>query len=1147
MKKFISYSLVVATLVWTLGVAAVAPASAAVPADGSVIKVKGGVDIYYVEGGQKHRFLNPTVLKSWYFKSDAASSAGVDFAKVGLKEVEAADFNALPTGSDVTVRPGTFLVQFGLATAIYAVGPSAELYKVDSPATAAKLFGSNWGKKVVVFPSNYNNVNRYGPVAGTLTSSSKLPDGSLVKFTGDDKTYVITGGQKQEVTAEGFIANGLNSAFVKTASNPADYATVSGAITGVSSMLSTRAIAANVPVSTGAVKVSLASNSPASASVPQTASRVPFAKVNLTASNDGTATVESITVKRSGLSSYSAFAKVWAEKDGMTVASKRAMSSNDEVILTFDPVLSIPAGQTVSVDILAELSSATGNAALGVTAMTGSGSASGLPVTGNLMTFVNYSVTGLTLTRALNSSSTVSVGDEDVELGQVNVAFSTNTRDVILSSLTLKNTQAEELSKTLMNVYLEHNGERVSSNGVIDGRYITFNFNSGYTMSDDDSDLTFSIKADVIGRESTGVLDLRLNKKTDFSAYEKATGFGVTPTSDEDVLINGIQIESGLVTVSKKATSPSDTTVVKGTNGQVVLLANIKADEAINADGLKVKYSASDLTSFQNVKVYLNNVLLGSFDPSSTTTSTSELIDSPLTLNKGNNEVKVTVDVKSTASSNATFNAQLDGPSFALLDTPEYVSNGNAVDAGDISGTATGAVITAGAGSMTVVRNDGYATDRPAVKGSTDVSLGKFAVKAVDDSVKLTSILLSSNSGSGTPVPDSSIYDMKLFVDGVQIGSTRNFASGATFSSLNYAIAKDVTKVVELKGSFDSAATGTFKTTLTFNAVDSVGKAIDQKTATTTQTLVQDGGSVTLDLSPNTPYSSILIAPLSGQEVARYKLTALRDAISITELTLTNYGTTTPTSTAAADPRVAAYKLYVGSTMVGEGTPLDGALTVTFTTGKIVVPANGTIDLVVKADLNAIELASETNMPISLGISGVKAKGSNGSELASGSITTTPSKSNILVIRKGMPVISKLSGISSSAGATQQLGEFKIDAVGEDVELTDLTVSLNGTGSASTSDFILQEVGKSTDLATSTDGAFADFSTIISKGTSKTYRVFANTASVATDKTFGISISGSADTNAIAWNEYFVDGGFTGAYDSSWIMSSAIDFGTMKY
>lgn len=1145
MKKFISYSLVVATLVWTLGVAAVAPASAAVPADGSVIKVKGGVDIYYVEGGQKHRFLNPTVLKSWYFKSDAASSAGVDFSKVGLKEVDAADFNALPTGSDVTVRPGTFLVQFGLATAIYAVGPSAELYKVDSPATAAKLFGANWGKKVVVFPSNYNNVNRYGPVAGTLTSSSKLPDGSLVKFTGDDKTYVITNGQKQEVTAEGFIANGLNSAFVKTASNPADYATVSGAITGVSSMLSTRAIAANV-VSTGAVKVSLASNSPASASVPQTASRVPFAKVNLTASNDGTATVESITVKRSGLSSDSAFAKVWAEKDGMAIASKRAMNSNDEVVLTFAPVLSIPAGQTVSIDLLAELNGATGNGALGVTAMTGSGSASGLPVTGNLMTFVSYSVTTLTFA-ATPSTSTLSVGDEGVELGQFDVNFGANSKDVILSSVMLKNTQAEDLSGALMNIYIEKNGERISSNGVIDGRYVTINFNNGYTMLKDDGNQTFTIKGDVIGREGAGLLDLRLNKKGDFVAYEKATGFGATLGHNDDVHVSGIQVNSGLVTVSKKATSPSDVTVVKGSNGEVVLLANIKADEAINADGLKVKYSASDLTSFYNVKVYLNNVLLGSFDPSSTTTLTSELIDSPLTLNKGNNEVKVTVDVKSTATSTATFSAQLVGTGSALLDTPEYVSNGNAVDAGDVSGTATGAIITVGAGSMTVVRSDGYATDRPAVKGSTDVSLGKFSVKAVNDSVKLTSILLSSNSGSDPKVPDSSIYDMKLFVDGMQIGSTRNFSSGATFSSLNYTIAKDVTKVVELKGSFDSAATGTFKTTLTFNAVDSLGKAIDQGTAASAQTLVQDGGSVELALSPNTPYSSILIAPLSGQEVARYKLTALRDAISITELTLTNYGTTTPTSTAAADPRIAAYKLYVGSTMVGEGTPLNGALTVTFTTGKIVVPANGTIDLVVKADLNAIELASETNMPISLGISGVKAKGSNGSELAIDSITTTSSKSNILVIRKGMPVISKLSGISSSAGATQQLGEFKIDAVGEDVELTDLTVSLNGTGSASTSDFILQEVGKSTDLATSTDGAFADFSTIISKGTSKTYRVFANTASVATDKTFGISISGSADTNAIAWNEYFVDGGFTGAYDSSLIMSSAIDFGTMKY
>jgi hypothetical protein len=144
---------------------------------GYVGKLKGGNgDIYYIENGIKHRFLNPTVMKSWFFKSDAASTKGVDWAKAKVKEISASDYNALIMGSDVSVKNGgNFLIQFGVGTTIYAVGLNSELYKIDSPSTAKKLFGNTWGKKVVIFPGGYNNDGRYSPISGTLTGTSKLP------------------------------------------------------------------------------------------------------------------------------------------------------------------------------------------------------------------------------------------------------------------------------------------------------------------------------------------------------------------------------------------------------------------------------------------------------------------------------------------------------------------------------------------------------------------------------------------------------------------------------------------------------------------------------------------------------------------------------------------------------------------------------------------------------------------------------------------------------------------------------------------------------------------------------------------------------------------------------------------------------------
>lgn len=1124
-------------MAWSMGISAVLPAVAATaPADGSIIKLASNPAVYLVSGGKKINFTNRGTYSSW---SNAIGDVNNNFT--GLKVVSQADFDMLGFGGNVTVRTGSVLVQFNDSAAVYAVGTDKKLYQFADAAAQTALYP---GFTVVRLDSSaralyYDNGN---PVA-TLTASSNLPDGTFVKASGSADVYMLEGGLKRPLTTDAATANFVKASWVVT-TDVTKYSNGS-AISGKEGFSTVAGGGASGGTGiTGSVTVALAADTPTSKSVPSTVSRAPFTKVNLTASNNGSVAVESMVVKRSGLTgSYAQISKVWAEQAGVIVASKRTLNSNDEVTLTFAPVLTIPAGQTISLDIVAELTAATGNAALGVTSVNGNA----VSAVGNLMSFVDYSVTWLTVVPTV-STSTVSVGDEAVELGKFNIDFSTSTRDVVLSSIMLRNTKAEDLSNALMNIYLENGGERVSANGVISGRYVTINFNSGYTMLKDDDNKTFTIKGDVIGRDGAGALDLRLNKKEDLVAHEKATGFGVTLGHLDDLLINDIQVNSGIVAISKKTASPSDTTVVKGASSVVALLANIKADEAINADALKINYKSSDAgVSFTNAKVYLNNVLLGSFDPVLQASYFSETIDSTLSLRKGDNEVKVTVDVRSTASSTATFSAQLVGT--ALLTAPEYVSNGNAVSSSDISGTATGAIITVQAGELSVTRNDGYAANRSIVKGSTDVSLGKFAVKANNDAIKITSILLSGNTGSVTKVLDSSVSDMKLFVDGVQVGTTRNFTSGgATFSSLNYSIAKDVTKVFELKGSFDTASTGTLLTTLTFNSQDSVGKTLDKKSAATTQLLVEDEGTLTIALAADNPSSAILIAPLSGQEVARYKLTAVKDSANITELTLTNYGTTTPTSTSLTDPRIASYGLYVGSTLIGEESPAGtGVVTFNLAANKLVIPANGSVDLMVKVNLNAIELSSETNMPISLGISGVKAKASNGTDLGSGSITVTPTHSNLMVVRKGKPVFTKLSGISSSQGAVQQIGEFKIDAVGEDVELTRLTVSVSGTGSASTSAFILQEVGKSTDLATSTAGAFSGFSTIISKGSSKTYRVFANTNNVGSDKTFGITISDSAATNLIVWNEYFVADDFVGSYNSSYIMSSAIDFGTMKY
>jgi hypothetical protein len=1144
LRKFFASSVMVMTVVVMSGLVAPMTTNAAASA-GDLIKKDGLSAVYYLgEDGKRYVFPNESTYKSWYS----------DFS--GVVTVSADELASYPLGGNVVVRPGTFLVKITTDPKVYAVEADGTLRWVQSEADAIALYGANWAQRVIdVADSFFTNYT-----IGTPLASGEVPMGSLVSKTGESNIYYYDGTNYRLIEDEvAFLANRFQFGHVITFNNfTAGGSTIMGAEAGITK--TSQAGGSGTVITGSGVTVSLNSMTPASTSVPSTVGRIPFAKINITAAADGTAYVDAITVKRTGLTTISGSMKVWAEKDGMVVASKKTLTSNDDVILNFSPVLSIPAGQTITLDILAEVSNVTGNGALGITSASavsaGGATVSGsFPITGNTMSFTSYSVTTLTFDASTTTAS-VKVGDEDVELGRFAINFTSNLRDIVFGSITLRNHGLEDLSKTLMNVRLEQNNEVVSNNATFNGRYITFALkDGGLTMLKDDGNKTFVIKGDVIGKDVTGTpsLNLKLNKTEDIYAYEKSTGFGASIVSPVvNAVVSSQTITAGSVSVSKKSTSPAATSVIKGTNGVVALIANIKADEAIKADGLKIYYlntSAGAVDStFQNIKVYLNNVLLESFNPTASSSSVYEgyMVESALNLNKGDNEVRVTVDVKSNGVALDKIRFQLQSGS-NLLDMPEYVSNGISVS--DISGSATGEYMSVEGGAFTVVRNDGYANDKTYIKGSTDVSLGKFAVKASNDSVKLTSVVLGPNGASGTKIGDTHVSDMKLFVDGVQIGTTKNFSGGATFSSLNYTIAKNATKVIELKGSFDSTGTGTLETLLTFSGQDSLAKEITYSagshTASTTRIKVEESGTLAIAADANTPYGNVLVANSAvEQEVAKFKLTAQKDSANVTELTIANVGTTTPTTTTVTDPRINSYKLYLGSTLIDTAVPSSGSATFYITGNKLVVPADGSLIVSVKTVLNPISVNTETNMPLRLRVSEVKAKSSNGSEISS---ITPGALSNLMYLRKTKPTFTKVSGIIGGSGSAQEVARFTVGADNEDVELTDITFTRNGTGAASTSAFVLYEVGNPTALATSSDADFSvSFSAIISKNSSKTFRVVANTSLVDNEKTFGLSLSEVAGTNNIAWNEYFVTG-YYGGYDSTYVDELPLDFGTMKY
>ncbi len=115
---------------------------------GDLVKTANSPSVYLIgSDGKRHAFPNQTVFASW----------GYDFGDVTTITPE--DMAAYTLGSNVTVKPGTYLVKVTTVPKVYAVAPDAELRWIVDEETAIDLYGLDWAKKVIdvadVFWKNY--------------------------------------------------------------------------------------------------------------------------------------------------------------------------------------------------------------------------------------------------------------------------------------------------------------------------------------------------------------------------------------------------------------------------------------------------------------------------------------------------------------------------------------------------------------------------------------------------------------------------------------------------------------------------------------------------------------------------------------------------------------------------------------------------------------------------------------------------------------------------------------------------------------------------------------------------------------------------------------------------------------------------------
>ncbi|HDQ22848.1 MAG TPA: hypothetical protein ENN28_02615 [Candidatus Uhrbacteria bacterium] len=166
---------------------------------GTLVKRADMDTVYFVDNdNRRHAFPSESVYFSWF----------EDFSKV--QTIAAETLAAIPLGSNVTVRPGTYLVKIQTDPKVYAVEPYGVIRWIQSEAIARSLYGAEWNKRVVdVEPTFFVNYQ-----TGSSVSSASHPTASLIAYEGDTNVYYIEKGIKKFVSSEVFVNNLFQNKFV---------------------------------------------------------------------------------------------------------------------------------------------------------------------------------------------------------------------------------------------------------------------------------------------------------------------------------------------------------------------------------------------------------------------------------------------------------------------------------------------------------------------------------------------------------------------------------------------------------------------------------------------------------------------------------------------------------------------------------------------------------------------------------------------------------------------------------------------------------------------------------------------------------------------------------------------------------------------
>lgn len=874
LRKLFTASVMVMTLAVMLGFGSFA--HAATPQAGDLIKMDGLSTVYFL-GNDSKRYVFPheSVFFSWHR----------DFS--GVVTVSASELQSYPLGANITIRPGTKLVKITTDPSVYAVEPNGVLRKIQSESDAIAIYGPNWSKRVIdVADSFFTNYTIGQPLA-----SNEIAAGTLVKSADDASVYYFDGTNYRSIASE--------SAFYANRFSFNDVITISKEITPKANAISNNEFAydaqnATGPVTTASgVTVSLSSATPAAASLVATQALAPLTSVNLTAANDGAVILKSIKFKKMGLASDSSVDSFYLY-DGNTRLTDNSSMSNGYVNFSGASLVTIPAGQTKTLTVKADMASSaeTGNIGLSLVAAsdvvsTGATVNGSFPINGNLMSLFkkpdDMATVGLATTTASVSvkagTTNAVVWATDATIGKKAVDFK------YLALQQVGSIQKDDLANFA--IYVD--GIK-AGNGTFEDNELIFDLTSSAHRINTGNHV-IEVKADIVkGSNRTFSFQMQTTANIVFTDTNYNVNVAVAPSD----IINGDShtISSGSTTVAPDS-SFNATEIVRTASNATLARFTMKAwGEDVKVNSLKASFdlegmpSATTTEGMNDLAIYIDGTQVGS-SQSFTVASGSNPAAKELTFGSNNLFTieagkQVIIEIKGSLSLDQ--DTDIKSVITKLEANDDNAQGVTSYEAITTNGNIPGKTLTIVSGSVNVAKN-GALQSMNVSKNSQKVKIGSYILSAgsaegvVISNIKV-GLAATEAAGTGGNVIMDNISNLYVSenTNPVQPQGTNDF-------NVNLSLAANATKVIDVYADlneldagdkFNTTMSVTYRTAITMNSGTTIPIVNGQEMTVATGDL----GAPALVSTPN----SFFVLGGSEATAASYKFVANNADAYINEL-----------------------------------------------------------------------------------------------------------------------------------------------------------------------------------------------------------------------------------------------------------------------